>query len=444
MRKLSFAVVLLTTGCVVYQPVPTYSPPPRVVVEPAAPVYEPPPPPPPVVSVYVEAPIDQPAPIACPWAPPPMLVEEPPPPPFYEAVWIGGFWVWQGAWVWDHGRWAEPPRRDYHWVHPYYEHRNGVVLFITGHWASVNAVFVVPRRDRDYEVERPLPGVVLGPRPIGPDGVFIPPPPGSRAGIIIPAPIGTAPAVVTSAPPVVNVGMRVTNNVNNTTVINNVTNVTNVTIIAPASATSTGQAVNTTVPAQAHLAAALPPAVRVAAPEPASRQSIPAFVRGRTPIALPPPQPVHAEIQASPRPMTPAPASPGAPARPMTPAPAPFEARPSAPPPAAVAAPPAAPAALPRPETATAAPLGTPNENRKAADSKGSSERKPTAQPNAPAAKAPAPVGAPKAAQNAQAPTPAHKDKAVSPTKGDEKGKAAEKQKPNENHKDSDKEHADH
>ncbi|HEY4037550.1 MAG TPA: hypothetical protein VGM15_01910, partial [Burkholderiaceae bacterium] len=292
MRKLSFPalLLLLTAGCVVYQPPqPTYTipsapppaayqpppppaayqpPPPPVAYEPPpsepAPIVYEPPPPAPVVSVYVDPPIDEPPPVACPWAPPPMLVEEPPPPPYSEAVWIGGFWVWQGTWVWDHGRWAEAPRPGYHWVHPYYEHRGEAVIFVTGHWESREAVFIIPPRDRDYEVERPRFGVIAGPRPIGPEGVFVPAPPGSRPGIIIPAPIGTAPAVVTGAPPVVNVGMRITNNVNsnNTTVVNNVTNITNVTnvthvtIVAPASATASGQAVNASVPAQAHLAAA--------------------------------------------------------------------------------------------------------------------------------------------------------------------------------------------
>ncbi|HUD25356.1 MAG TPA: hypothetical protein VMQ45_06710 [Burkholderiaceae bacterium] len=351
MKKLSITLALLTAGCVVYQPVPTYRLPPPPVASAPSP-YPPPPgaypppappvesapiayeaPPQPVVSVYVEPPIEQPAPIACPWAPPPMLVEEPPPPPSYGAVWIGGFWVWHGVWVWDYGRWAEPPRPSYHWVAPYYEHRDRVVIFITGHWASLGVEFVPPPRERTFEVERPLVGVVAGPAPIGPEGVFVPAPPGSRPGIIVPAPLGTAPAVVTSAPPVVNVGMRITNNVNsnNTTVINNVTNVTNVTnithvtIVAPASATATGQAVNATVPAQAHLAAALTPAVRVAAPPPATQQPIPAFARGRAPIALPPPQVVHVSPRAEARSMQPVPAAATPTVAPMTPRAAPVQ-----------------------------------------------------------------------------------------------------------------------
>jgi hypothetical protein len=102
--------------------------------------------------------------------------------------------------------------------------------------------------------------------------------------------------------------MRVTNNVSNTNVVHNnttinnttnnvtnvknVTNITNVTIVAPPSATANGQAVNTSVPAQAHLAAAQKAIVKAQAPEPASSKPIPAFVHGRAPAALPPAQAV--------------------------------------------------------------------------------------------------------------------------------------------------------
>ena len=97
-----------------------------------------------------------------------------------------------------------------------------------------------------------------------------------------------------NAPPVVDVGMRVTTNVNNTNIVNNnsvhdntvnnttiknttnnitnvknVTNITNVTIVAPPGANANGQAVNTSVPAQAHLAAAQPALFAARAPEPA-------------------------------------------------------------------------------------------------------------------------------------------------------------------------------
>jgi hypothetical protein len=232
---------------------------------------------------------------------------------------VGGYWVWQGDWVWAHGHWVGVPRPNYVWVHPYYEHRDGVVIFINGHWSPPDVAFVPPPPGIHLTVEIAATGVIAGPRPMGPDGCFIPPPPGSRPGIIIPAPIGTAPAVMTGAPPVVAVGMRVTNNINNTNINNtnvvrnnttinnttnnvtnnvtnvrNVTNITNVTIVAPPSATASGQAVNSSVPAQAHLAAAQKAIVKAQAPEPASSKPIPAFVHGRAPAPLPPAQAVNA------------------------------------------------------------------------------------------------------------------------------------------------------
>ena len=290
-------VAFFLTGCVAEVA------PPRVEVVARPPVVYVPAAPRAVVSVYVEPPISEPEPIAVGWAPPPLLVESPPPPPFEDAVWVGGYWVWQGDWVWAHGHWVGAPRPNYMWVHPYYENRDGMVLFITGHWSPPGVAFVPPPPGIHLTVEVAAAGVIAGPRPMGPNGCFIPPPPGSRPGIIIPAPIGTAPAVMTGAPPVVAVGMRVTNNVNNsvhnTTVINNVTNVrnvtniTNVTIVAPPSATANGQAVNTTAPAQAHLAAAQASVVKASAPEPASSKPIPAFVHGRPPAALPPAQAVN-------------------------------------------------------------------------------------------------------------------------------------------------------
>jgi len=90
------------------------------------------PPPEPVVSVYVDPPTQQPEPIGVPWAPPPMLVEDPGPMPFYGAVWTGGYWVWDGQWVWAHGRWLPPPMVGYGWTPPYYEHRGAVVVFVPG------------------------------------------------------------------------------------------------------------------------------------------------------------------------------------------------------------------------------------------------------------------------------------------------------------------------
>ena len=287
------SIAVLSSGCTVYQAPP---PPQRVYVQPVPAVTYVEPAPQAVISVYVEPPILQPAPILIGWAPPPMLVETAVPLPYAGAVWVGGYWVWEGNWVWAAGHWMAPPQPNYAWVHPYYEHRDGGVVFITGHWSPPGVFFVPPAIGLSLTLVAPLPGVVPGPRPIGPQGVFVPPPPGSRIGLIVPAPIGTAPAVVTSAAPVVNVGLRIQNNSNTTinnprvTNVTNITNVTNVTIVAPASATANGKAFESAVPAQAHLAAALPAVVRAPAPVPMSAKAIPAFTPTRAPVALPPPQ----------------------------------------------------------------------------------------------------------------------------------------------------------
>ncbi len=292
----------ILAACVVQPlPPPRYSAPPQPV-----PVYDPPayaPEDDAVVSVYVEPPLAQPEPVAVAWAPPPMLVEAPPPQPYAEAIWIGGFWTWEGRWIWAAGRWAPPPRPHYAWVQPYYEHRGEVVVFVPGFWCPPESHFMPPPPGLRISVAVAGPGLRGGRPPMGPQGVFVPPPPGSRHGIIVPAPVGTPPAVVVSAPPVVNVGMRVRGNVDvnshNTTIndnrVTNITNVTNVTIEAPPGATANGQAYQGSVPARAHLAAALAPAGRPAAPRPVSAQPIPSFEPGRPPAALPPAQPVRSD-----------------------------------------------------------------------------------------------------------------------------------------------------
>ncbi len=259
-----------------------------------------------VISIFVDAPLEEPEPVAIGWAPPPMLVEDLPPPPEPDAVWTGGYWTWQGDWVWCAGRWMVPPRPQYVWVQPYYEHRDERVIFLPGYWSRPDVEFVAPSYDRPIAWAYVGANVVVGPPPMGPSGIFIPPPPGSRPGIIIPAPVGTPPAVVVSAPPVMNVGMSIHGNLNinsHNTVINdnrvtnynvtNVRNVTNVVIQAPAGATANGRAFEATVPHQAHLAAAQQPVVSVRAPIPASRTAVQAYVPGRTVAALPAPQHVQ-------------------------------------------------------------------------------------------------------------------------------------------------------
>ncbi|WP_295957066.1 YXWGXW repeat-containing protein [Rhodoferax sp.] len=370
---LGTVAALCVSGCIVAPP----PPPPVHIVQRAPAVYVAPMQyavAAPVVSVFVEPPLVQPAPILVPWAPPPMLVEAPPPMPFNEAVWVGGYWVWEGNWVWAAGHWAPVPQPGYHWVNPYYEHRNDAVVFITGHWNAPGQVFVAPAIGISLGLMAVAIGVLHGPPPMGPQGVFVPPPPGSRPGIIIPAPVGTPPAVVVSAPPVVNVGMHIQNN---TTVNNNrttnITNITNVTIVAPAGATASGRAFESAVPAQAHLAAALPPVVHMQAPVPVSNKPIPSFTPTRAPVALPPPQTVHAVAPPAPAPMQapmarPALAAPLPVLQAVPPPPQVQPVRPRAP----VAAPPEPPAAKehahepPRPEAARPVPPAAANGNANA------------------------------------------------------------------------------
>jgi hypothetical protein len=66
--------------------------------------------------------------------PPPVIVETAPPTPGVGYVWIGGSWVWNGRWVWEHGRWGRPPHPGAVWVPHRYETRNGRHVFVRGGW----------------------------------------------------------------------------------------------------------------------------------------------------------------------------------------------------------------------------------------------------------------------------------------------------------------------
>lgn len=252
-----------------------------------------PPAPEPVVSVYEDPPDSEPEPVETPSAPPPMLTDPPPPAASPDEVWTGGYWAWQGTWVWVHGRWLAPPQPGYLWFNPYYEHRGGHIVFIDGFWGAPGVVFQPPGASPGLALVTPLTGFAPGPAPIGPEGVIIPAPPGSVAGLVIAAFVSSAPAVVTSAPPAVAVGMQVRRVASVATP--NPPSEDQVIIEAPAAAVATQEPFARTVPAQAHLAAALPPVVRMMAPPPPSARALPVYVPGR-PIELPPPMLVRAEV----------------------------------------------------------------------------------------------------------------------------------------------------
>src|SRR5271154_1777558 len=179
--------------------------------------YTPPPPlppmqavqePPPVISGYFEHPDYEPEPVYIPIAPPPALVEYPSQRPSPDAVWVGGNWIWHGQWVWDHGRWERPPHEHYHWEPTYYEHRDGNVLFVAGHWAEEHHHFEPPSRDQKFQLEKWDARSRGGVAPEGREGSFVPSPPGSRPGLIVPAPVGTHPSSVIGAPPITRPGME--------------------------------------------------------------------------------------------------------------------------------------------------------------------------------------------------------------------------------------------
>ena len=70
-----------------------------------------------------------------PAAPPPIQVEAPPPPPVRTAVWIAGFWQWNGtSWVWIPGAWQLRPTASVQWRAPEWKARGAVHILIPGGW----------------------------------------------------------------------------------------------------------------------------------------------------------------------------------------------------------------------------------------------------------------------------------------------------------------------
>jgi len=68
-------------------------------------------------------------------APPPpqpeVIVVQPSP----AAVWIPGFWAYEGrSYVWVSGYWAVPPPHHRHFVQPHWERDRGGYVYIRGYW----------------------------------------------------------------------------------------------------------------------------------------------------------------------------------------------------------------------------------------------------------------------------------------------------------------------
>jgi len=105
---------LLATGCVVREVRYQSPPPPAYVVQPA----------PGPVGAEVEVGGPPPAPIV-------ETVTVAPDPAF---IWVGGYWAWNGRWVWSPGHWDRPPYRGARWYGPRYVYRGGHHVWVRGGW----------------------------------------------------------------------------------------------------------------------------------------------------------------------------------------------------------------------------------------------------------------------------------------------------------------------
>lgn len=73
--------------------------------------------------------------VQAPYDPPPPRDESRSPQPFAGAVWVGGFWQWNGAaFVWIPGSWRVAPGVGVRWQVPYWRPRARGVVFVPGRW----------------------------------------------------------------------------------------------------------------------------------------------------------------------------------------------------------------------------------------------------------------------------------------------------------------------
>jgi hypothetical protein len=67
--------------------------------------------------------------------PPPTPVDVVPPQPAANAVWVQGYWIYDGrSYTWVRGRWEVPPPYAHTYVPAHSEMRNGQLVHVPGYW----------------------------------------------------------------------------------------------------------------------------------------------------------------------------------------------------------------------------------------------------------------------------------------------------------------------
>lgn len=67
--------------------------------------------------------------------PPPTPVDVVPPQPASNAIWVAGYWIYDGrSYTWMSGRWEVPPPLANTYVPAHSETQNGRLVFVPGHW----------------------------------------------------------------------------------------------------------------------------------------------------------------------------------------------------------------------------------------------------------------------------------------------------------------------
>ena len=74
------------------------------------------------------------APVVVTQAPPPPIEEAIPPSPGLRYVWAPGYWVWNGRWLWQAGRWTLPPRERAVWQPGHWQEHRGEWMWEPGRW----------------------------------------------------------------------------------------------------------------------------------------------------------------------------------------------------------------------------------------------------------------------------------------------------------------------